>query len=98
MARALVLPLDAGGFVALLRLEQPCPRSSFVNGPIDLHVVVQGTGPLILCVHGYPELSYSWRHQIDHFSTRGYTVSALDVRGYGESSKPSEVAGTRCAN
>jgi pimeloyl-ACP methyl ester carboxylesterase len=57
------------------------PHSIVVaNGPIDLHVVMQGTGPLILCVHGYPELSYSWRHQIDHFSTRGYTVAALDVR------------------
>jgi pimeloyl-ACP methyl ester carboxylesterase len=68
------------------------PSIVVANGPIDLHVVVQGTGPLILCVHGYPELSYSWRHQIDHFSTRGYTVAALDVRGYGQSSKPTEVA------
>jgi pimeloyl-ACP methyl ester carboxylesterase len=68
------------------------PSIVVANGPIDLHVVVQDTGPLILCVHGYPELSYSWRHQIDHFSTRGYTVAALDVRGYGQSSKPTEVS------
>lgn len=63
------------------------------NGSIDLNVAVAGHGgPLILCVHGWPELWYSWRHQIIHFSERGYTVAALDVRGYGRSSKPSEIA------
>ncbi len=62
------------------------------NGPISLNVAVAGRGPLILCVHGFPELWYSWRHQIGYFSERGYTVAALDVRGYGQSSKPQEIA------
>jgi len=62
------------------------------NGPIQLNVAVAGQGPLILCVHGFPELWYSWRHQIAHFSERGYKVAALDVRGYGGSSKPRETA------
>jgi pimeloyl-ACP methyl ester carboxylesterase len=62
------------------------------NGPIDLNVAVEGRGPLILCVHGFPELWYSWRHQIAHFSEHGYKVAALDVRGYGRSSKPHEIA------
>lgn len=62
------------------------------NGSIRLNVAVAGDGPLILCVHGWPELWYSWRHQIDHFSKLGYKVAALDVRGYGGSSKPHEVA------
>jgi pimeloyl-ACP methyl ester carboxylesterase len=62
------------------------------NGPIQLNVAVAGDGPLILCVHGFPELWYSWRHQIAHFSERGYKVAALDVRGYGGSSKPHEIA------
>jgi len=62
------------------------------NGPIELNVAVAGQGPLILCVHGFPELWYSWRHQIAHFSERGYTAAALDVRGYGGSSKPHEIA------
>jgi pimeloyl-ACP methyl ester carboxylesterase len=61
------------------------------NGPIDLNVAVEGRGPLILCVHGFPELWYSWRHQIAHFSKRGYKVAAMDVRGYGGSSKPHEI-------
>ena len=62
------------------------------NGPIALNVAVAGQGPLILCVHGFPELWYSWRHQIGHFSKLGYTVAAMDVRGYGESSKPHDIA------
>jgi pimeloyl-ACP methyl ester carboxylesterase len=62
------------------------------NGSMELNVAVAGRGPLILCVHGFPELWYSWRHQIAHFSGHGYTVAALDVRGYGGSSKPHEIA------
>jgi hypothetical protein len=62
------------------------------NGPIDLNVAVEGRGQLILCVHGFPELWYSWRQQIAHFSRHGYKVAALDVRGYGDSSKPREIA------
>ena len=62
------------------------------NGSIDLNVAVAGKGPLILCVHGFPELWYSWRHQINYFSERGYTVAAMDVRGYGGSSKPHDIS------
>jgi pimeloyl-ACP methyl ester carboxylesterase len=62
------------------------------NGPVELNLAVAGEGPLILCVHGFPELWYSWRHQIAHFSARGYKVAALDVRGYGGSSKPHPIA------
>lgn len=62
------------------------------NGPISLNVAVKGEGPLIVCVHGWPELWYSWRHQIEHFAAKGYKVAALDVRGYGGSSKPAEIA------
>ncbi len=63
----------------------------FANGPIDLEVKVQGEGPLILCVHGWPELWYSWRHQMNYFASRGYRVAAMNVRGYGGSSHPSDV-------
>ena len=60
------------------------------NGDIDLRVAVAGEGPLMLFVHGWPELWYSWRHQMEHFADR-FTVAAMDVRGYGGSSKPTEV-------
>jgi pimeloyl-ACP methyl ester carboxylesterase len=65
---------------------------SVKNGDISLNVAVKGEGPLIVCVHGWPELWYSWRWQMDHFSALGFKVAALDVRGYGGSSKPTEVA------
>lgn len=61
------------------------------DGDIDLNVAVVGSGPLIVCVHGWPELWYSWRHQMAHFAARGFTVAALDVRGYGGSSAPTGV-------
>lgn len=62
------------------------------NGHIELRVAVGGDGPLILFVHGWPELWYSWRHQMTHFSARGFRTAAIDVRGYGGSSKPDEVS------
>lgn len=62
------------------------------NGATSLNVAVEGDGPLILCVHGFPELWYSWRHQLAHFSRLGYRVAAMDVRGYCGSSKPDAIA------
>jgi pimeloyl-ACP methyl ester carboxylesterase len=61
------------------------------NGDIRLRVEVTGDGPVVLCVHGWPELSYSWRHQVAHLSGAGYRAAAMDVRGYGGSSAPPEV-------
>jgi pimeloyl-ACP methyl ester carboxylesterase len=61
------------------------------NGAIALNVAVSGSGPLIVCIHGFPELWYSWRHQIAHFAGLGFRVAALDVRGYGGSAKPTEI-------
>lgn len=60
------------------------------NGDTSIEVAVQGSGPLMLFVHGWPELWYSWRHQMDHFADR-YTTAALNVRGYGNSSNPPEI-------
>lgn len=60
------------------------------NG-IELRAAVEGDGPLIILVHGWPELWYSWRHQIKPLANAGYRVVAPDVRGYGGSSKPDAV-------
>ena len=46
--------------------------------------------PIVLC-HGFPELAYSWRHQIPALTDGGYRVLAPDQRGYGGSSKPAAV-------
>ena len=62
------------------------------NG-IELHVASAGPAdgkPVVLC-HGFPELWYSWRHQLGALSAAGYRVFAPDLRGYGGSSRPTEV-------
>ncbi|MCF3128834.1 alpha/beta fold hydrolase [Streptomyces olivochromogenes] len=53
-----------------------------------IHLAEQGTGPLVLLVHGFPESWYSWRHQLPVLAAAGYRAVAVDVRGYGRSSKP----------
>ncbi|MHA1537357.1 MAG: alpha/beta fold hydrolase [Alphaproteobacteria bacterium] len=60
------------------------------NG-IRLRCVVEGQGPLVILVHGWPESWYSWRHQIAPLVAAGYRVCAPDVRGYGGSDKPQAV-------
>nr|XP_043638800.1 epoxide hydrolase A-like [Erigeron canadensis]XP_043638802.1 epoxide hydrolase A-like [Erigeron canadensis] len=54
-----------------------------VNG-IKMHVAELGQGPTVLLVHGFPELWYSWRHQIRFLATHGYRAVAPDLRGYGD--------------
>jgi epoxide hydrolase 4 len=56
---------------------------------IDFNVAVAGSGDrLALCLHGFPEVSYSWRYQIPLLENLGYKVWAPDLRGYGRSSRP----------
>ena len=62
------------------------------NG-LTFHVATAGSGPrLALCLHGFPESSYSWRHQLPLLAELGYRVWAPDLRGYGGTSKPAGVA------
>ncbi|QEU96006.1 alpha/beta fold hydrolase [Streptomyces kanamyceticus] len=60
-----------------------------------IHLVEQGTGPLVLLVHGFPESWYSWRHQLPALAAAGYRAVAVDQRGYGRSSRPTETAAYR---
>ena len=60
------------------------------NG-IRLHVAEAGSGPVVLLIHGFPESWYSWRYQLPALAAAGYHAVALDVRGYGRSSKPTTV-------
>jgi len=61
-----------------------------VNG-IRVRAAIEGSGPLVVMVHGFPELWYSWRHQIRALAAAGFRVVAPDVRGYGGSDKPEPV-------
>ena len=65
-------------------------RDIEVNG-IRLNVVEAGSGPLVILCHGWPELAYSWRHQIPALAAAGYRVVAPDMRGYGRSDSPAEI-------
>ncbi len=60
-----------------------------VNG-IRLHYVMNGSGKLILFVHGFPEFWYAWKDQLAEFG-RDHCAVALDMRGYNLSDKPEAV-------
>ena len=61
-----------------------------VNG-VSLSVDDRGTGDPVVLLHGFPELAYSWRHQVPALVDAGYRVISFDQRGYGGSGRPSSV-------
>ena len=65
-------------------------RSVEANG-IRVHIAEQGSGPLVLLCHGFPESWYSWRHQLRALSAAGYHAVAPDMRGYGLTDRPAEI-------
>ncbi len=65
-------------------------RQRQVNG-IELHVAELGSGPPVVLCHGFPELWYSWRHQLPALAEAGYRAIAPDMRGYGQSSIPRDI-------
>jgi pimeloyl-ACP methyl ester carboxylesterase len=68
----------------------PSSRTISANG-IEIFLLEQGTGPLVVLCHGWPELSYSWRHQIPALAAAGFHVVAPDMRGFGRSGAPADV-------
>jgi pimeloyl-ACP methyl ester carboxylesterase len=67
----------------------PSARLVPTNG-IQLAVHELGEGPAVFLLHGFPELAYSWRHQIGPIADAGFRVIAPEQRGYGESSAPED--------
>lgn len=70
----------------------PTERLVDTNG-VRLRVVEAGEpgAPVVILAHGFPELAYSWRHQIPALADAGYHVLAPDQRGYGGSSRPEAI-------
>lgn len=68
----------------------PAPHFVNANG-IRLAVHEMGAGPAVVLLHGFPELAYSWRHQLPALAAAGYRAIAPDQRGYGGSDKPDGV-------
>jgi pimeloyl-ACP methyl ester carboxylesterase len=65
-------------------------RTVDANG-IRIHIAEQGSGPLVLLCHGFPESWYSWRHQLSALSQAGFHAVAPDMRGYGNTDRPAEI-------
>ncbi|KAH6762517.1 alpha/beta-Hydrolases superfamily protein [Perilla frutescens var. hirtella] len=70
-------------------------RTVSVNG-INMHVAEKGEGPIVLFLHGFPELWYTWRHQIVAVAALGYRAVAPDLRGFGDTDAPAEVSSYSC--
>jgi pimeloyl-ACP methyl ester carboxylesterase len=68
----------------------PTSRIVSVNG-IEMFLLEQGEGPLVILCHGWPELSYSWRHQIPAIAEAGFHVVAPDMRGFGRTGAPDDI-------
>ncbi|MEU6744900.1 alpha/beta hydrolase [Spirillospora sp. NPDC046719] len=64
-------------------------RYARING-LDVHYVEQGEGPLVVLLHGFPHLWFSWRHQIGPIADAGFRVVAPDMRGMGGTSGPDD--------
>jgi pimeloyl-ACP methyl ester carboxylesterase len=58
---------------------------------LSFQVLEAGEGPLVLLIHGFPELGISWRAQVQALAAAGYRAVAPDMRGYGGTDKPPEV-------
>ncbi len=73
----------------------PQSRDVQVNG-IQMHIAESGQKdgdrPLAICCHGWPELGYSWRHQMTALSQAGYRVVVPDMRGFGRTDAPQEIS------
>ena len=61
-------------------------------GGYRLRAVEQGEGPLVLMIHGFPGLAWSWRHQMEPLAQAGFRAVAIDSLGYGGSDRPTDPA------
>ena len=72
----------------------PEPAFVDVNG-LKMAVHEQGDGAPVVLLHGFPELAYSWRHQLPALAAAGFRAIAPDQRGYGRTTGPADVADCR---
>lgn len=71
-------------------MNQVAHRIAEING-IQMHLAEQGSGPLVVLCHGFPESWYSWRHQLQALSAAGFHAMAPDMRGYGKTDRPEAI-------
>lgn len=56
-------------------------------GSLHMHYALDGGGPLVVLLHGFPEMWWSWRFQIAPLAQAGFRVAAPDLRGYNDSDR-----------
>ncbi|CAD5165085.1 unnamed protein product [Musa acuminata subsp. malaccensis] len=102
VARALRSRLPRSGACRAVSTAAPTPtddgagegishRMVSVNG-INMHVAEKGEGPTVLLLHGFPELWYTWRHQMHGLAACGFRAVAPDLRGFGDTDAPPAAA------
>ena len=69
-------------------LDGPWEHRMVAANGARFHVAEAGSGPLVLLVHGFPQMWWTWRHVIPALADAGYRAVAMDLRGYGASDKP----------
>jgi len=85
---ALALALAVGATAA-----QAAPQDkTAANGDVKIHYVVDGKGPLVVMIHGFPDYWATWKPLMAELNKAGYRTAALDLRGYNLSDKPQGVA------
>ena len=68
---------------ASVLIEGPWEHRLVAANGARFHVAVQGEGPLVLLLHGFPQFWYTWHHQLPALAESGYQAAAVDLRGYG---------------
>ncbi|WP_411289070.1 alpha/beta fold hydrolase [Phenylobacterium sp.] len=86
-----------GALAAALLMAAPAAAQKLedrttANGAVKLHYVVQGKGPLVVMIHGFPDYWATWKPLMGELSKAGYRTAALDMRGYNLSDKPDGMA------
>src|ERR1700740_1017230 len=84
IAAAMTLAFAASAAPPAPKLEDKYAQ----NGDVKIHYVVEGKGPLVVLVHGFPDYWATWKPLMATLSAAGYRTAALDMRGYKLSDKP----------
>lgn len=86
-------PFSAGPYLCFGGIVPTSTERLVETNDVQLRVIQAGDreAPVVLLAHGFPELAYSWRHQIPALAAAGFQVLAPDQRGYGGSSRPEPV-------
>ena len=87
MLRAALAAVAALLLAAPPALAAPQDRTA-VNGDVKIHYAVEGNGPLVVLVHGFPDYWATWTPLMAELNRAGYRTAALDLRGYNLSDKP----------